>query len=350
MRNDTKKTLRLDGARRDDVERAAAILRAGGVVAIPTETVYGLAARGLDPAAVRRIFEAKGRPADNPLILHVDRWEAARPLWRAGTEAEERALARCEMLANAFWPGPLTLVSWRSELVPLEATAGLDKVGVRSPDHPVARAILALVGEPLAAPSANASGRVSPTSAADVLESLDRRIDAVVDGGPCKLGLESTVVDVTADPPVVLRAGALPESALRAAIPTIAARGEGLPAHAGAAREASPGLAARHYAPLIEEVSLASEEMLGSAWGGGSALLLRGAAHARLAARLGPRGAAPHEVLPDDPAGFARELYAALYRLERGRPARLLIEAPPPGEEWRAVRDRLLRATAPPRG
>jgi L-threonylcarbamoyladenylate synthase len=346
----TKNTLRLDGSRRDDVARAAAILRAGGCVAIPTETVYGLAARGLDPECVAKIYAAKGRPADNPLILHVESWDAARPLWRAGGAAEDAALARCESLAKRFWPGPLTLVSWRSAAVPDATTASLDKVAVRCPDHPVASAILALVGEPLAAPSANASGRVSPTSAADVLESLDGRIDAVVDGGSCSLGLESTVLDAAAEPPAILRAGALGEADLRAAIPNITVRGEGLPAHAGPggraeAREASPGLSARHYAPLIAEFSLASEGALAAAWPTDAALLLRAGTDARLRARLGPRAAA-REALPNDPEGFARELYAALYRLERARPPRALAEAPPGGPAWRAVRDRLLRATA----
>jgi L-threonylcarbamoyladenylate synthase len=334
-------TLRLDARRPADVQRAAQILRSGGLVAFPTETVYGLGALGLDPASVGRIFAAKGRPADNPVILHVPDFERARPLWRGGHPGDDACLELAETLAAAFWPGPLTIVHYKSGLVSTAVTGNLDKVAVRSPDHAVARELLHLVGEPLAAPSANASGRVSPTTAAHVLESLDGRIDAVLDGGECALGIESTVVDVTARPPLVLRPGALEAARILEATRALAHREPGLPAHA----EASPGLRHKHYSPLIEHLYLASPGILEREWRGRAAMLVRKSTHDEFNQRFGPRTAGTAtEILPDDPAGFARGLYAALYRLERSRPNTAFLEMPPAGDPWRAARDRLARA------
>lgn len=331
------KTRRLSGSDPRDVEEAARILRDGGLVALPTETVYGLAARGLDERAVRSIFEAKGRPQDNPVILHVASAEDALPLWSAATTVdEERALARARTLAGALWPGPLTIVHGRSAVVPDVVTAGLQRVAVRVPAHDVFVRVVRLLGEPLAAPSANASGRPSPTSADDVLESLDGRIHAVVDGGACRYGIESTVVDVTGPRPRVLRPGATRLDEIRAFLPDVEERAAGLAAHAD---EASPGLRHKHYAPAVAEVVLVDD--VTAAWASGDGLLVRASTAAGRAAR-----AAPTEVLPDDVAGYARGLYAALYRLERAKPARVVVERVPEGEAWTAVRDRVLRATS----
>ena len=194
-----------------DIEAAAAILRAGGLVGIPTETVYGLGANGLDPAAVRRIFEAKGRPQDNPLNLHIPD-----PSWLERYCRDVPAAAR--RLAEQFWPGPLTMILPRRALVPDEVTCGLETVGVRCPDHPVTLDIIRAAGVPVAAPSGNRSGRPSPTCARHMLEDMEGRIQAVVDGGPCGVGVESTIVDLTLPVPRLLRPGGLPLEALEAVL------------------------------------------------------------------------------------------------------------------------------------
>ena len=184
----------------DTISRAAHILKQGGTVAFPTETVYGLGADALNPAAVRKIFEAKGRPADNPLIVHIASMDS---LDKIATDIPQIAFE----LMDAFWPGPLTLVLMRKSAVPDITTGGLDTVAVRMPDNPVALALIREAGTPLAAPSANTSGRPSPTTAGHVISDLSGRIDAVIDGGAVVVGVESTVLDVTSDVPVILRPG-----------------------------------------------------------------------------------------------------------------------------------------------
>ena len=242
-----------------DVARAAAVLRAGGLVAIPTETVYGLGADGLNPAAVERIFAAKGRPQDNPLILHVpdDSWLA-----RYCEDIPETAYA----LTKRFWPGPLTLILPRKEVVPDAVTAGLDTVGMRCPACAVTRAILAAAEVPVAAPSANTSGRPSPTTAAHVLEDMDGKIDAVVDGGPCSVGVESTIVDLTCTPPRLLRPGGVTLEQLREALGDVdvdpAVRrlmGEG-------EKPRAPGMKYRHYAPKAPVTVVTGDPAAGAAW------------------------------------------------------------------------------------
>jgi L-threonylcarbamoyladenylate synthase len=202
--------IRVDSALPDDdaIARAAAIIRNGGLVAFPTETVYGLGAHALDRHAVTRIFDAKGRPSTDPLIVHVASFDAITPLTR-----DVPALAAT--LAGRFWPGPLTMVLPKSALVPDEVTAGLGTVAVRVPAHPVARALILKAGVPVAAPSANLFSRPSPTSAAHVLEDLDGRIDAILDGGTTTFGVESTVIDLSGSIPTVLRPGAVTLAALR---------------------------------------------------------------------------------------------------------------------------------------
>ena len=315
-------TTRLDAtdaaARAPAVARAAAILRAGGLVALPTETVYGLGADARSGRAVARVFEAKGRPRFNPLIVHVGGAEAAFAIGRA--DADARALA------EAFWPGPLTLLmpsvsgsgpgSGLADLV----TAGTGRVALRVPSHPVARALMAAFGGPIAAPSANPSGRLSPTSAEHVMAGLGGRIEAVLDGGPCPVGVESTIVGLGEGPPRLLRPGGVPSEALEAAL------GQPL---APAGDAVAPGRLASHYAPrgavrLDAARPRPGERMLGFGPVGGD-LTLSAAGDLREAA-----------------AG----LFAALHALDAMGGS--IAVAPIPDEGLgRAIRDRLARAAAP---
>ena len=222
------------------VERAAECLRGGGLVAFPTETVYGLGVHALDEAAVRRLFAAKGRPADDPLIVHVLDVAGAMALVRPGVDT-----GIVERLAGQFWPGPLTLVLPKSPRVPDVVTAGLDTVAVRVPAHPVARALLEAARIPVAAPSANLFSRPSPTRAEHVLHDLDGRIDYVIDGGATDVGVESTVLDLSDGAPAVLRPGAVTLAMLREALGTAVAIRD----RTAADQARSPGLLERHYAP-----------------------------------------------------------------------------------------------------
>lgn len=225
-----------------DVHAAAAILQRGGLLGIPTETVYGLGADGLNPGAVRRIFEAKGRPQDNPLILHVPE---AGWLERYCRDVPDTAYR----LAEKFWPGPLTMILPRREIVPDEVTCGLDTVGMRCPAHPVTLAIIRAAGTPVAAPSGNLSGRPSPTCAAHMAADMDGRIDAIVDGGPCGVGVESTIIDLTAPVPRLLRPGGLPLEALREVLGEVAVDQAVLRPLSAGERPKAPGMKYRHYAP-----------------------------------------------------------------------------------------------------
>lgn len=247
----------LDSAQLDFLlQPAADCLRQGGLVAFPTETVYGLGANALDKTAVAAIFAAKGRPGDNPLIVHVASPEAIRPLTR-----EWPPLATA--LLKKFAPGPLTLILPRSSLVPDEVTAGLDTVAVRIPAHPIARRLIELAGVPVAAPSANRSGKPSPTRAWHVAEDLAGVIPFIIDGGACEYGLESTVLDLTGPAPVILRPGAVSAEAITAAVAaaTATAMGTGAPAQVellaqptatSSSAPKSPGMKYRHYAPAAE--------------------------------------------------------------------------------------------------
>ena len=225
-----------------DIPAAAAILREGGLLGIPTETVYGLGADGLNAEAVRHIFEAKGRPQDNPLILHIP---DASWLSRYCHDVPASAYA----LAERFWPGPLTMILPRREIVPDAVTCGLDTVGVRCPDHPVTLEIIRAAAVPVAAPSGNRSGRPSPTCARHMLEDMEGRIDAIVDGGPCGVGVESTIIDLTVTPPRLLRPGGLPLEELREMLGEIAVDKAVLSPLAAGEKPRAPGMKYRHYAP-----------------------------------------------------------------------------------------------------
>lgn len=229
-------------AQREKVLAAAEILRGGGLVGIPTETVYGLGANGLNESAVRAIFEAKGRPQDNPLILHIP---GADWLERFAFDIPDAAYA----LAERFWPGPLTMILKRRENVPNVTTGGLETVGMRCPDHPVTLAIIEAAGIPVAAPSGNISGRPSPTCARHMIEDMDGRIDGIVDGGACGVGVESTIIDLTVTPPRLLRPGGLPLEELRAVLGEIAVDKAVLAPLAEGEKPRAPGMKYRHYAP-----------------------------------------------------------------------------------------------------
>jgi len=327
------------------IARAADCLRRGGLVAFPTETVYGLGAHALDRRAVARLFEAKGRPATDPLIVHVTTSSDA-----AALVTQVPDIART--LASRFWPGPLTLVLPRAAVVPPEVTAGLDTVALRAPAHPVARALLAAARLPIAAPSANLFSRPSPTRAEHVLEDLGGRIDIVLDAGPTHVGVESTVLDLTRTPPVLLRPGAVTLEQLRAIVPEVTLR-TATPAP-GVAMP-SPGLLSRHYAPrtpmtLYEGAPTAARDRLRAAVrdalaAGQRVGVLLTAEHAHIfrdvpvvVAELGTER---------DPHAVAARLYAALRELDAAQ-LDIIVAADLPQEDglWRALRDRLRRAAA----
>ncbi len=223
------------------IAEAARLLENGELVAFPTETVYGLGANALDETAVAKIFKAKGRPSDNPLIVHVASAEAAQPL----CYINERAKA----LMAAFWPGPLTLLLPKKPVIPAATNAGLPSVAIRLPRHPVARAMLAACRVPIAAPSANVSGRPSPTTAQHVLEDLEGRVSLILDGGPCEVGLESTVLDLTAETPTIVRPGCVTLEMLQAVLPDVRVAPSVMRPLASGEKAVSPGMMYRHYAP-----------------------------------------------------------------------------------------------------
>jgi L-threonylcarbamoyladenylate synthase len=323
------------------IEAAAALLRAGRLVAFPTETVYGLGGDALNPAAVAAIFAAKGRPADDPLIVHLADM-ADLPLVAAALPPA------AEALAAAFWPGPLTLVLPRAPAVPPAVTAGGDTVAVRVPAHPLAHRLIAAAGTPVAAPSANRFGHTSPTTAQHVLADLAGRIDGLVDGGPATIGVESTVLDLTTSVPTLLRPGGVSLEDLRALLGEVAIGGHGQ----GVAR--SPGLLDRHYAPnsplwLVlgppgaARAWLRARALAESAAGRRVGLLIPNediALLTNLGADIEPLGPAAA------PAVVAGRLYAALRALDGRRPDLILARDLGDHGIARAITDRLIRAAA----
>ncbi len=326
----------------DRIARAARIIRNGGLVVFPTETVYGLGANALDASAVARIFAAKGRPTWNPVIAHVACVADARELVTTWTDEAER-------LATFFWPGPLTLVLPKRDIVPDVATAGLPAIGVRVPHHPVALALLRAAACPIAAPSANRFTQVSPTTAQHAMESLGDRVDLVLDGGACEVGIESTVLDLTGDVPAVLRPGMIS----RAQIAIVLGRDvrdlseRTVSADATAAPQHSPGMADRHYAPRADvwlldfgdsvEIARAMASHRNRNAGPVTALVFSAAP----AVQPGDRVVR----MPADPSLYARQLYAVLHEADAAGAAVIVIERPPPHESWAGVRNRLERSS-----
>jgi L-threonylcarbamoyladenylate synthase len=317
------------------IAQAAAVLRGGGLVAFPTETVYGLGANALDAAAVRRIFAAKGRPANNPLIVHVADLSQVHLIAAAWP-------APAAQLAERFWPGPLTLVLPRLEALPNVVTAGGPTVAVRMPAHPVARALIVAAHVPLAAPSANRSSGLSPTRADHVRRDLDGRVELILDSGPTTGGIESTVLDMTTRQPRLLRPGLITPEQIRAVVGPIESN-----VAAAASPHASlpsPGMLARHYAPRTP-LELAS---------GDSAAVVK--LHNDAGRRVGWLAlSAPPPVLPahvavrvmsSDPDIYASKLYAALHEFDDAGLDLIVVDLPPDTTAWLAVRDRLQRAAA----
>ena len=315
----------------NEVVRAAALLRAGELVAFPTETVYGLGADASNPGAIARIFAAKGRPADHPLIVHLP---DAGQLECWAVDIPEAAHG----LAAAFWPGPLTLILRRHPSVSDAITGGQDTVGLRVPNHPLALQLLREFGGGVAAPSANRFGRVSPTTAAHVRDELGAAVSMILDGGPCAVGIESTILDLSGDRARILRPGMLDAAAIAAVL--------GHPPALGAERSSPRVSGARetHYAPATELQLVAAGELA-------QALRVGLAAGRRIAVLADPQllqayeGIACHPASPD-PVRFAHDLYAALRELDALGGDLILVAAPPEEEAWWAVNDRLRRAAA----
>ena len=308
-----------------DIAQAGRLLAGGEVVGIPTETVYGLAANALDEAAVAKIFAAKGRPQDNPLIIHISALDQLEDL------AEEISPAVWQM-AEQFWPGPLTMVVKKKDIVPDRTSAGLDTVGIRMPSHPVARAIIDAAGVPLAAPSANTSGKPSPTTARDVLDDMNGKIPAIVDGGACTVGVESTVVDMTGDFPQILRPGAITEEMIREAMGAVSTDRATLEGLSDDAKVRSPGMKYRHYAPKApvillegapEDTYLALLEQMQQPWTGvicfEEYLPAIKESKSRLVYSLGYSW---------DHAEHARRLFALLRKFDRTQAKRIVVQCP----------------------
>jgi L-threonylcarbamoyladenylate synthase len=317
------------------LEEAAAVLSRGGLVAFATETVYGLGAVATDPEAVAQIYEAKGRPSYNPLIVHVAGIDQAKACVREWPGEADR-------LAGRFWPGPLTLVLPRSGLIPDIVTAGKDTVGLRVPVPAVARGLIERVGRPVAAPSANRANRVSPTCAEHVLANLEGRIDLVLDSGPTTVGLESTVLDLARPPFRILRPGPVGAHEIDRCLGNPGRVASGPHADSSDREPASPGMLPVHYAPRTSAVRFDSvDELVKQVWPGQTAVLV-----------FGPD--APPESIQAveriafiDPLSAALGLYATLHRLDALGLDQLVVVMPPDRPEWSAVRDRLRRATKP---
>lgn len=312
--------------REEDLERAAELLERGELVAVPTETVYGLAGDAANADAVRRIFTAKGRPADHPLIVHLPGIDAIDE-WAAQVPDSARRLAR------AFWPGPLTLILPGAEPVPAVVTGGQPTVGLRVPGHPATLELLKLFGRAVAAPSANRFGRISPTTADHVVNEFEGRdtVAAIVDGGPCEVGVESTIVDCSGEHPRVLRPGMISLEQLSRVL------GE-VPARAGESEgPRASGRLPSHYAPDTR-VELVEAEILAKPDPAAAVLALGHTPD--------PGGFKAWHWLPDDPTAYARGLYAALRHLDAIGADRILVQRPPEQSAWSAICDRLKRATA----
>lgn len=317
----------------DDLDRAVGLLRAGEIVAFPTETVYGLGADAQNESAVAKIFAAKGRPADHPLIVHLPDKEH---LTQWARDIPREAIA----LADAFWPGPLTLILMREDIVPDAVTGGQDTVGLRVPGHPLALELLRRFGSGVAAPSANRYGRISPTTAQHVRDELGERVPLVLDGGACDVGIESTILDLSASTPRLLRPGAIG----REQIAQVIGRMPLLPGESAAPAPRVSGALAAHYAPSTPLRIVASERLRDFL----NAQRHAGHRCAVLAYSQPPFIELPHawHMLPANAQGYAHDLYAALRELDAAGARMIVVEAPPAQENWQAVRDRLQRAAA----
>jgi L-threonylcarbamoyladenylate synthase len=317
------KSIQFNSVSNDEIARAAELLRRGKLVAFPTETVYGLGANALDAHAVARIFEAKGRPNTSPVIVHVSDRDMVTTVAASWPDTAQR-------LAEKFWPGPLTLVLPKTPAVPDIVTAGLPTVGVRMPAHPVALALIAAAQLPIAAPSANRFAQVSPTTADHVRLALGDRVDFILDGGPCTVGIESTVLSLVDEVPVLLRPGGISREQIESVIGAVASSRL---ANEGA--HPSPGMHPRHYSPhtplvLAEDGNVPID-------GTGAYLQLN---HSPLEA------VSEVVVMPGNAVDYAARLYSVLYALDARGYDWIAVETPGPGADWEAVLDRLRRAAS----
>lgn len=322
-----------------DIDEAAAILRDGGLLGIPTETVYGLGANGLNEEAVAHIFEAKGRPQDNPLILHIP---DASWLERYCKDIPLTAY----QLAEAYWPGPMTMILKRKDIVPNAVTAGLDTVGMRCPAHPLCREIIAASGVPVAAPSGNTSGRPSPTTAQHMLEDMDGKIDAIVDGGPCSVGVESTIIDLTETPARLLRPGGITLEQLEAVLGEVAVDPAVTRLMGAGEQPKAPGMKYRHYAPKAPVTVVTGEPERSAAYiaahaGPGDGVICfeeflpMYAGGARPVMSLGPAG---------DKGEQARRVFDALRAFDHTAVSAIWAQCPDSGGIGLAVTNRLNKA------
>jgi len=305
-----------------EIEAAARLLRAGRLVAFPTETVYGLGANALDPEAVARIYAAKGRPPTSPLIVHVSSVDMAQSLVTSWPEVANQ-------LARRFWPGPLTLVLEKQPTIPSIVTAGLSTVGLRMPSHPVALALIKAAGVPLAAPSANRFTQLSPTTADHVRRSLGSDVDLILDGGPCEVGIESTVLSLAGSQPLLLRLGGIARAEIEALIGPVTKAGDvSLVAHP------SPGMHPRHYSPRTRLLLVKGGQV--PAQGNGIYLQYQHAPS---------RSGTATVQMPSTPTDYAAALYYKLHEADAAGYDWVAVDAPPESPDWEAIHDRLRRAS-----
>jgi L-threonylcarbamoyladenylate synthase len=326
------------------VQEAVQILRNGGIVAFPTETVYGLGADATNLQAVRKVFAAKGRPATNPVIVHVADVEMARRYAATWPDAATK-------LAEKFWPGPLTIIVPKTDTIATAATAGRKSVGLRAPDHPLALELIRAFDGPIIGPSANRSQRVSPTTAQHVRDELGARVELVLDGGPCRIGIESTVLDLSAAKPTILRPGVISRWQLEEIIGPVELFG-GAVAPGKAAP--SPGMQGVHYAPVTPTYRFERRQAdRVASW------CMKNPAKPAIIVRFGSVGSDDpvalalamtqrQVMMPAQVAEYARNIYATLRHADRQSPSAIWVEMPPDDPQWLAVRDRLLRATRMP--
>lgn len=342
MSHNHNNTIILNGKSDRDLKKAAEMLIMGQLVALPTETVYGLAGNGLEGACVRAIFHAKNRPIKNPVILHVKDLSSALKLF--DSNLPKKTTDKIKLLATNFWPGPLTIVAKKATEVPLEVTAGKNSVAVRIPDHKVTLKILAYVDFPLAMPSANISSRPSPTTAEHVLITLGGIIPAVLDGGECEVGIESTVISLLQDQPKILRPGLIQKEAIESILneKIIFSTKENK-------NPESPGQAFLHYKPEVKEIHLKQYNDLNHAWNKDINIILCNQDFLRITKAMGTRVNNTNLtlVLPDEVHAYGQRLYWAFYQAESKPKLPLWIITPKNHQEsaWLSIMDRLKRAT-----
>ncbi len=334
-------TIRLSAGRDEDIKRAIAFLLDGKLVALPTETVYGLAGNGLSSHVIKKIFSAKMRPAKNPLILHVHDIASARSLFDLDNQSPVVA-QRFTLLADAFWPGPLTIIAKKAPHIPSEATAGLDTAAVRVPDSITTRKILQHLPFPLVMPSANLSTRPSPTCVEHVLATLDGRIDAVLNDGPCSVGIESTVIKIDDDKAMVLRPGLIDTGTLSQALGEEVIDVNSIYGDA----PISPGTSFLHYSPAVKAVHVCTDRSTALAhWTSAATFFARKCDYEDMEKQHGCRPlSSACVILPDQPQDFAKQLYCALYQAERLPENALVILLPQASPSWNFIIDRLIRA------